>query len=238
MNTWLNENKEQINYYISSKDIILMSRKTHLMIMTDLFNAYFQEKKNLNILDLGCGDGALTKLLYDLYPENTYYLLDGSKTMLDKAKKNINSKKAVFINETFENFITDSEKENFYSFIYSSMAIHHLEHHKKKELYSKIYTSLAHNGLFINIDVVLPVSGKTEEIQFKLWIDYINSLLEKEKKQEEIGTHDNLPNIYKNKSENKPSSLLSQLRMLEDIGFKDVECYHKNGVFALFAGIK
>lgn len=54
----------------------------------------------------------------------------------------------------------------------------------------------------------------------------------------EKNKHDNLPQVYKNKSENKPSSLLSQLSILENVGFKDVECYYKYGIFVLFGGRK
>lgn len=206
--------------------------------MLDVFNSYFNRKDNLTFLDVGCGDGALTKILSDLYPNNTFYLLDGSKTMLEKAKNKVKSENAIFINDTFEKFFDSNKNENYYDFIFSSMAIHHIEHPKKYELYSAVYTLLKHNGLFMNMDVVLPSSAKTESIQFKMWVDYINDYLKNRKLESDIGKHDDLPNSYKMKNENKPSSLSSQLTMLEDIGYKDVECYYKYGIFVLFSGIK
>ena len=118
------------------------------------------------------------------------------------------------------------------------MAIHHVEYHKKIALYSKLYTLLKQNGLFVNMDVVLPASLKTEGFQFRMWTNYINDSLRKNGREKEISQHDRLPISYKTKSENKPSSLTSQLQMLNDIGFKDVECYYKFGIFALFAGAK
>ncbi len=238
MNNWLDDNKEQIDYYVSSKDIILIERKKHLELMVELFCSYFSGKTGLRFLDIGCGDGALSKMMCDLFSENEFHLLDGSKMMIEKAKENLKSGKVSFFNETFENFFGKNTNENYYDFIYSSLAIHHVEHHKKLELYSKIYTLLKQGGLFINIDVVLPAALKTEAIQFKMWTDYINVLLKSSKRENEIGTHDNLPDIYKGKSENKPSSLISQLNMLNDIGFRDVECYHKYGIFVLIGGVK
>ena len=238
MNNWLNENQNQIDYYISSKDTILIDRRRHLLTMLELFNSYFQDKSGLTFLDIGCGDGPLTKVMFDLYPDNTFHLLDGSETMIDKARRNIPSDKAAFFTDSFESFFNKNTDENYYDFIFSSMAIHHVEHHKKKELYSKIHTILKHSGLFINIDVVLPASSKTESIQFKMWRDYINDSLKTYGRDNEIGAHDGLPDSYKNKSENKPSTLASQMDMLTDIGFKDVECYHKYGIFVLFGCIK
>ena len=237
MNNWLNENKEQIEYYISSKDAILIGRQTQLLMLLDIFQAVFDQPENLTFLDVGCGDGVLTKLLFDLYPNNTFHLLDGSQTMLAKAKENIKSANTVFINDTFENFFRTNQNESYYDFIFSSMAVHHLEHHLKFKLYSRIFTLLKHHGLFLNLDVVLPGSARTESIQFKMWVDYINDYLQK-RNPGELGKHDHLPDEYKMKSENKPSSLASQLKMLEDIGYQDVECYYKDSIFVLFGGMK
>ncbi len=238
MNNWLNENKKQIDYFISSKDIILIERKKQLEMMVELFLAYFPATRGLRFLDVGCGDGALTRIMFDKFPDNEFHLLDGSKTMLKKAKEFLKTKNAVFHNDTFEHFFNKNANENYYDFIFSSMAIHHVEHHKKSELFSKIFTLLKNNGLFVNIDVVLPASNKTEAIQFKMWMDYINESLKTLKREKEIGKHVDLPDSYKRKGENKPSSLICQLNMLHEIGFKDVECYYKYGIFVLMAGVK
>jgi tRNA (cmo5U34)-methyltransferase len=238
MNNWLSENQKQIDYFISSKDVILVDRKKHLETLVELFSAYFPEKKGLRFLDVGCGDGVVSRILFDRFPENEFHLLDGSKVMLEKAKEFFPGGNAIFHNVTFEHFFSKNVNENYFDFVFSSMAIHHVEHHKKFELYSNIFTILKHGGLFVNIDAVLPSSNKTEAIQFKLWKDYIDGLLIASKREEEIEKHKDLIASYKRKGENKPSSLSSQLTMLNEIGFKDVECYHKNGIFVLVAGIK
>ena len=237
-NKWLSENEKQIDYYITSKDIILIERARQLKIFVDLFEFFFKKKEELNLLDFGCGDGILSRVIKDRFPKNNFYLLDGSEIMLRKAKENLDATSDNIIQSSFEDFIVKNKEEDKYDFIYSSMAIHHLEHYKKQELYSKFYNLLKFNGLFINIDVVLPASKTTEDFQFKLWIDWINEEIKKNNLKSEKDKHNNLPQVYKNKSENKPSSLFSQLSMLENIGFKDVECYHKYGIFVLFGGRK
>ncbi len=237
-NNWLSENTEQIEYYVSSKDLILIERTKQLKMFLDIFNFNFNKKQELNLLDLGCGDGALSKVIKSKFSDNNFYLLDGSETMLSKAKKEFAADSVQFINQTFEDLIHDSKEEDKYDFIYSSMAIHHLEHSHKESLYSRIHTLLKPNGLFLNIDVVLPSSKKTEEYFFKIWVDWIQEEIIDKGLDSEKNKHDDLPRIYKNKSENKPSSLGSQLAMLENIGFIDVECYFKYGIFVLFGGKK
>ncbi len=238
MNNWLSENKNQIDYYLSSKDIFLVDRKKHLETMVELFCSYFPERCGLRFLDVGCGDGALSRILFNQFPDNEFHLLDGSQTMLDKAKEYFKDGNAFFHGDTFENFFGKNTNELYYDFVFSSMAIHHVEHHKKFELYSKIFTLLKHGGLFVNIDVVLPTSNKSEAVQFNMWTDYIIGMLKASNREDEANKHEGLISSYKNKGENKPSTLSSQLGMLNDIGYKDVECYHKNGIFVLIAGAK
>jgi hypothetical protein len=47
-----------------------------------------------------------------------------------------------------------------------------------------------------------------------------------------------LPDVYRLKAENKPSGLLEQLAALQAVGFRDVDCHFKHGIFALFGGTK
>jgi tRNA (cmo5U34)-methyltransferase len=35
---------------------------------------------------------------------------------------------------------------------------------------------------------------------------------------------------------NKPDTLEDQLEALSETGFRDVDCYYKNGIFAVFGG--
>ncbi len=237
-NNWLSNDGKQIDRYLSSKDLILVERARQLRIFVDLFEFCFEKRQGLNLLDFGCGDGALSCALTDRYPDNAFCLLDGSEAMLEKAKEKLASHSARFVRRTFEEFIRENEEECTYDFVYSSMAIHHLPHHQKRELYSIFSVLLKPGGLFVNMDVVLPTSKSTEEFQFGLWTGWINEEIARRSLESEKGRHDDLPDVYKNKPENKPSSLASQLSMLEDTGFTDVECHYKYGIFALFSGRK
>lgn len=47
-----------------------------------------------------------------------------------------------------------------------------------------------------------------------------------------------LPEQYKNNPDNHPDTLNIQLNALKSVGFQQVDCYYKYGIFAIFGGEK
>ncbi len=238
-NTWLNaKGKEQVELYTKSADVIVVERNRAITLLCDLFFYHFPSPVNLNVLDLGCGDGIVTEHLYNKYPQNTFSLMDGSVAMLAKAKECLKGKPVKFIEMSFEKYIERETEKERYNFVFSSMTIHHLPFQSKGKLYSKINKELCKNGLFLNFDVVLPTSELSEIIQFQMWVDWMNETLKRNNLGDDIGKYNDLPNIYKSKEENKPSILFDQLNLLTNSGFENVDCFFKYSIFALFGGTK
>jgi tRNA (cmo5U34)-methyltransferase len=237
-NTWLSEKNEQFESYTKSADVMIVERNRAINLLCDLFFYHFNSTVNLNILDLGCGDGIVTEYLHNKYPQNNFFLLDGSTIMLSKAKKRLEGKPVKFIKMSFEEYIEKKVEKEKYDFVFSSMAIHHLTFENKGKLYSKINRELCKKSLFLNFDVVLPTSVISEKWQFKMWVDWMNEILHKNNIEDEVSKFNYLPNIYKLKEENKPSDLFDQLNLLTKIGFKNVDCFFKYSIFALFGGTK
>lgn len=238
-NTWLNsKGNKQIETYTKSADVMVVERNRAINLLGSLFFYNFPSPINLNILDIGCGDGTITEYLLNKYPQNNFFLMDGSAAMLSKAKERLKNKPVEFIETSFEEYIEKSPENNKYNFVFSSMATHHLTFNGKGKLYSKIKKGLCKNGLFLNFDVVLPTSGISEKIQFQMWVDWMNETLQKNNLSNEVGKFNDLPNVYKAKEENKPSDLFDQLNLLTKAGYKDVDCFFKYSIFALFGGRK
>ena len=237
-NTWLFENKKLIDNYVSLIDIMLIERKRTTKLLLDLFQYCFEDRTGLRVIDLGCGDGSMILDFSRRYPNNKYYLMDGSAEMLSKAKATLDGDNFNFVLQTFEDYISSEGKPSKYDMVFSSNAIHHLTLTNKSKMYTRIFHELANGGLFINMDVVLPPSERIENWEFRMWIDWINETLDRNNLNDLIGKYDGIPKIYKDKPENKPDGLSTQLGLLRDIGFKDVECFYKYGIFTMFGGIK
>lgn len=239
-NTWLSsDSKALIEYYMNAADIIVVERERSIQLFLALFSCHFTGRNNLRLLDLGCGDGTITRRFIDVYPGHYYALLDGSADMIERAKVKLHDKKNItYIQKSFEEFIDNEDDITTYDCIFSANAIHHLDAIGKAKLYFKIYLILNHDGLFINYDVIQPPSARTEQWQFEMWRQWMNEALTKAGRAEEVGKHDGLPDLYRSKPDNHPGPLFDQLRILKRIGFKDVDCFFKYGIFALFGGVK
>ena len=75
--------------------IEIIERRRLVKILYDLYRYRFGNKKGLVLLDIGCGDGILSRYIQSRCPENTFYLLDGSYKMLVEAKQNTPRAKCV-----------------------------------------------------------------------------------------------------------------------------------------------
>jgi tRNA (cmo5U34)-methyltransferase len=234
-NTWLT-GPVQVDTYVSTADVIIVERQRTIKLLADIFHYHVGERTGLRVLDLGGGDGVITEYLHDRYPDNAFTLLDGSADMLEKAQQRLAGRDIAFIQQTFEEYLDTPPEDQAYDFIFSSNAIHHLDFLAKSRLYAKLFRELAFDGAFINIDVVKAVSERSERWQFAMWEDWMNERLAQI--GGDIGTHDGLPAVAKAKPENKPSGLFEQLELLRQIGFRDVDCFYKYGVFAVFGGTK
>ncbi|GAA0362978.1 class I SAM-dependent methyltransferase [Bacillus horti] len=105
------------------------------------------DKASDSILDLGCGNAAFGVELLER-GASFYTGLEGSKNMVDEAKKNVASpienRQAEIIHTTLEDWEYPVEK---YDMVVSRLVLHYIEdiHH----LFSKVYQALKPSGSFI-----------------------------------------------------------------------------------------
>jgi tRNA (cmo5U34)-methyltransferase len=232
-------NNEFARAYLQESDIFIPQRQQVLQLVRIIFSFYIGTKIDKpNVIDLGCGDGAMTKALMEINKNLISTLIDGSEHMLESAKKNIpeNNIKDI-INISFQDLYNSSIIKEKADFVISSLAIHHLNENEKNLLYKYIYSKLKKGGIFINYDPVLSPSKELEQLNLMIWKEWILDLEAKIHPRRDKSL-DYIPMQYKNNKDNIPGTLDSQLEMLEQAGFLDVNLYYKYGLFCLFGGKK
>jgi SAM-dependent methyltransferase len=166
------------------------------------------------VLDLGTGDGRLLALLQRDRQRLFGIGLDASEVMLKAARERFAGEERI---ELIEHDLTNPlpQLERFDAVV-SSMAIHHLEHDRKRALYAEVFELLEPGGVFANFE---HVASPTERLHFAFYAA--------------IGE----PLEYEDPSD-RLLDVETQLRYLRDAGFTDVDCYWKWLEMALLIGVK
>jgi tRNA (cmo5U34)-methyltransferase len=169
-----------------------------------------------NVLDLGTGDGRLLELVKQKNPKAKGVALDFSDPMLKLVKKRFEKTKSVKVVKHDLNIPLPTVNLGLFDLIISGLAIHHLNHERKKQLYTEIFDLLTSNGIFLNLE---HVASSTESLHQK-FLSFIG-----------------LTPITDDPS-NKLLDVETQLKWLREIGFKDVDCFWKWLELALLGGTK
>ena len=164
------------------------------------------------ILDLGTGDGRLLALVKREHPNTEAVAIDFSAAMLDAARKRFAGDSSVaVVTHNLDNPLPDLGK---FDAAVSSFAIHHVEHERKRALYSEVHELLNAGGVFCNLEhVASPTPRLHEEFLHATGLS--------------LETED---------ASNKLLDVETQLHWLRKIGFVDVDCHWKWRELALLAG--
>ncbi len=194
-----------------------------------------------SILDLGCGDGILGRLLLTLFPSAHTHFIDFSEPMLEAARKNLRSvpnttiSQADFSTPQWLDCVSESQP---FDIVISGYAIHHQTDERKRAIYAEIFDLLAADGVFLNLEHVSSGTEAGKGLFDDFFLDHLYEFHEgsdSSMKREDIAkTYYNRPD----KKENILAPVDKQCRWLDKIGFIDVDCFFKVFEIALFGGRK
>jgi tRNA (cmo5U34)-methyltransferase len=224
--------------YLDKADIYIVERVKMFRLVSSLVSRFRRGEGQIALLELGCGDGALTAELLKTNHGVSATLLDGGEGMLDKARERLKEcRDTAFIHATFQDLLGGRIALARYDFCVSSMAIHHLDMAEKASLFRLIASCLKPGGHFVDIDVVRASSEELQAWYLALWRNWLADMMDRYNVTDE--TPEDLIRRYQDPSSmNKPDTLEDQLQALEEAGFTDVDCYYKNGIFVVFGGKK
>lgn len=211
--------------------------KLQLEIITKLISVWCPFPSR--ILDIGCGDGFLGRMLHAEHPSAYTVFADFSEPMLEKVRQKVGENKqtaVIHIDFATPTWTKAFETETPFDIIVSGYAIHHQPDDRKKALYNEIYHLLNEGGLFLNIDQVSSKTNSISKIFDSFFLDHIRCSLANVNKTEIMTQIEK--SYYEDKKENIPAPVEAQCQWLRNIGFQEVDCFFKTFELALFGGKK
>ncbi len=224
--------------YLDKADIYIQERKKLLDIVSSYFTHFYPAKRHVSLLDLGCGDGVLTHRLMNLHGAIEPTLVDGSETMLEKARARLATcRHARYVKASFQELLNGTIGLGEFDFCVSSLAIHHLDLKEKTLLFQYVYAHLRKGGRFVNADVILAPTPELKEWYYMGWKEWMQSMMDRlqitdETPEDIVARYESPPSM------NRPDTLEDQIAALRSAGYWGVDCFYKNGMFAVFGGKK
>jgi ubiquinone/menaquinone biosynthesis C-methylase UbiE len=224
----INKIKEQFNHVAQKYD-------GHRKYFIPCFDDFYKNSVSLlkyyrsnfyNIVDLGAGTGLLTMEIYKLYNNAHFTLIDISRDMLEIAKERFNG---ISNFDFIENNYAEDIPVKGCDLICSALSIHHLENEDKKILYKNIFRKLDEGGCFINLDQFIGTSKKINPLYNEWWYNYINQSGIKEDEKSAWNERRKL---------DKENTIKGTIELLEESGFKDVECIYSFMKFGVIIAMK
>ena len=184
----------------------------------------FPPSAHIRVLDLGAGTGILSRMIADAFPNARITLVDISSEMLALAKQSLGTNPRIrYLQANIALLAMPGE----FDAVVSALAIHHLKDDEKHELYGEIYKALAAGGVFVNAEQVRGPTAALEKRYDTMWLTEIHAL---------GASKEEIAQARKRMAEDHPATLEVQLAWLREVGFRHVDCWYKNGRFAVFSG--
>ena len=182
---------------------------------------------NGSVIDLGAGTGLFSALVKQRFPDCQLTLIDVAAGMLAQARERFaaSGHDADFVVADYAT--TDLGKGH--AAVISALSIHHLEDDGKKTLFARIFAALAPGGVFVNAEQVLGATPALELAYAAQWLADVRAAGSGEAE---------IAGALERMTHDRCAPLDAQLNWLRDATFDDVDCWFKQGRFAVYAGTK
>ncbi|HKB89201.1 MAG TPA: class I SAM-dependent methyltransferase [Opitutaceae bacterium] len=179
------------------------------------------------ILDLGGGTGALAEAVAERFPHSHVEVWDTDSSMLTVAGHRLArfGDRIHLVKKSFAEPLPPCDA------VVACIALHHVKDLAiKAQIYSHIYASLRLGGVFLNADAIVSEAPAPNAEAFAGWRGFMHS---QDIADEEVSKH-----FAAWSKEDYYPPLFTELKLLADAGFKEPDCFWRNGAFGVFGGVR
>ena len=198
------------------------------------------ERPLRRFLDIGAGDGAMTRLLRSVEPSAEAVLVDYSEPMLARAEQRLRETDAGRVARTLRADLRDPAWSEAlaggrFDAAISGYAIHHLPAARKRALFAEIRELLEPGAMFVNMDFVAiagPLAGLFDEqmVANAIAAEHAHHGARSDEQVEQ--------ELLADGDDDQPDTIQEQLQWLADAGFAQPEVHFKWAEAAVFGGIR
>lgn len=176
-----------------------------------------------DLCDIGCGGGNFSVRISRKLQDIAVTLVDLSQPMLDRAAERLaaqNTKVKSAIQADIRDVLFEPES---FDIVVASASLHHLRTRSDwKAVFSKVCQSLRPGGSFWICDIIKHENDAIETLQRERYANFLIELKDLEFQQR----------IFEMIQEaDTPETIDFQIRMLHEVGFRNVDLVHKNMLF-------
>jgi tRNA (cmo5U34)-methyltransferase len=190
-----------------------------------IYNLLPSEDKNYRVLDLGCGNGILSELVFQKLPHSYVVGFDLTEDMLNAFEKKLSRHSGKFELKSGD-FRIDSIGQE-YDIILAGLTLHHMTWQQRKAFYKTLYSSLNKGGIFLARDIIIDEDENIMKDQYIYWKDFMK-------------LHGEDPELWYSKHIEKdhPITLSDHFSWLREAGFSKVACHWRLYNFAITSAEK
>ncbi|MFC1524629.1 methyltransferase domain-containing protein, partial [Thermodesulfobacteriota bacterium] len=184
-----------------------------------------EEDQNCRILDLGCGNGILSEIVFRKLPNAFVVAFDLTENMLSAYKRKLSNHVGKFELQQGD-FRTNSIGSD-YDIILAGLTLHHLTRDERKQFYNKLFGALNPEGMFLARDIIIDEDQTVRRQHYTYWKEFMNSQGED-------------PEFWyaKHIEKDHPITLSDHFSWLRNAGFSQVACHWRLYNFAITSAVK
>ena len=184
-----------------------------------------KEVRSYRVLDLGCGNGILSELVFQRFPTSFIVGFDLTPDMLKAYEKKLAHHAGRFELKQGD-FRTDPIGED-YDIVIAGLTLHHLSWEERQPFYKILYSALKQGGLFLARDIIIDEDEAVARDHYLYWKESMKSQGED-------------PELWYSKhiDKDRPVTLSDHFAWLRQAGFSKVGCHWRLYNFAITAAQK
>jgi len=214
--------KQVLEYECLMEKLVPRYKKQHDIIY-DLLPEY--EGKEIRVLDLGCGNGALSKLVLKKLPKAHVVGFDITPKMLEAYLENLSEYSGRY--ELMQGDYRLDPIGSNYDIVLAGLTLQHLTWGQRKNLYRLIHSVLEPQGSFISNDIIIDEDWDIRNQQYDNWLKFIEANGEN-------------PEYWfdKHMQKDHPVTLEDHFNWLKEAGFFKIKCHWRHNNFAVTSAVK